>query len=71
MPVPSTIHATPIVTTNQQMWAPRMISGPPVVERQSVLQGGGLSGGVGNLTRLGKGVLGLYGNVMGDCVTAV
>ena len=31
----------------------------------------GLFGGAGDLARPGKGVPGLYGNVMGDCVTAV
>jgi hypothetical protein len=48
-----------------------MISEPLVVERQEGLQGRGLFGGVCDLARLGKGVLGLYGNAMGDCVTAV
>ena len=78
----------PIATTGKQKCSPKIISGPPVVERQEVRQGGGgLFGGEGDLARpgnnnnqcllvhKGKGVLGLatglYGNVMGDCVTAV
>ena len=32
---------------------------------------GGLFCGAGDLARPGKGVLGLYGTVMGDCMTAV
>ena len=73
-PVPSTVHATPIVTTNKQVRAPTMTSGPPVPSKgrdRRCGRGRVLIGGVGEPARPEKGVLGLHGNVMGDCVTAV
>ena len=67
------LKATPIVMTSKQVWAPTMTSGPQVPSkgrgRRCGRRGGGI-GGMRELARPGKWVLGLYGNVMGDCVTA-
>ena len=65
-----------ILTSFTFMPMPKLLAAPGSEDDWSHLFGGvageeGLFGGAGDLARPGRGVLGLYGNVMGDCVTAV